>query len=436
MEVKDPYNHKRTWENWFSKVNEDKKVKGLNQIHSRLFIRFLKDLSLGLNISKMSKKGARTPNRLNHLRIKLIFILKQIEKRKIKDVRKITKQQIHQLFNDMRTGVLPNRFGKPYKATGDYVKDFKVFWHWYQKTSKDKIEDVAEDLDRRGEKPKFIYFDKNQYQRILNEASYDLKVALALAFDSGMRVTELINIKVSDFSNDFKEVTIREETSKTFGRKIKLMLSSRPIREYVMKLELNQDNFLIRLHPQTMNKELNKLGLKLLSPRQLEHKNLSLYDFRHSSACFFLPKYKSESALKYRFGWKKSDMIHYYTELLGMKDTISQDDMFEDITKVESEKEIEKLKLQVEHNEEFLKSINNQMQRIIEDKPLEVYEFINGKPKLITTKKQKKRLKDFGDGKIRGYRFGVKSEIKNKGRTKRKYELSYSDNSSPAFETN
>ena len=52
-----------------------------------------------------------------------------------------------------------------------------------------------------------------------------------------------------------------------------------------------------------------------------------MYDFRHNSCCYWLPRYKSESALKYRFGWKKSDKIHYYSELLGMEDTIQKEDL-------------------------------------------------------------------------------------------------------------
>jgi hypothetical protein len=42
---------------------------------------------------------------------------------------------------------------------------------------------------------------------------------------------------------------------------------------------------------------------------------IKMYDFRHSSCCYWLPRYKSENALKYRFGWKKSDMISYYSHL-------------------------------------------------------------------------------------------------------------------------
>jgi len=67
-----------------------------------------------------------------------------------------------------------------------------------------------------------------------------------------------------------------------------------------------------------------------------------MYDFRHCSCCYWLPRYKSESALKYRFGWKKSDKIHYYSELLGMKDTINEEDMLMDVTKTEIEKQLTK----------------------------------------------------------------------------------------------
>ena len=87
-----------------------------------------------------------------------------IIKRKIKDLRKVNSQQLHQLFDDMRKGVLPTKNGTPYKSTGDYIKIFKTFWHWYQRIMKKKgqiVEDITIDLDRRGEKPKFIYFHSN-----------------------------------------------------------------------------------------------------------------------------------------------------------------------------------------------------------------------------------------------------------------------------------
>lgn len=349
----DPYKHKERWDRWISKVDKEG-IKDLSKYNSDLIIQYLKDMAMGINISNKSKKGARSHIRLNHLQQKLIFIVRLLEKEGIKDVRKTTETQIHKLFQDMRNGIIRKIDGGVYKSAGDYVKNFKGFWHWYQKISKEEIKDITGDLDTRGEKPKFIYFDKDLFDKILSKASYDLKIVLILAFDTGMRVTELMNIRVSDFLKDYTELNIREETSKTFGRRIKLMLCSKQVREYVNKLELETNDILAQKSNKLINNELKIIGEKVLPQKKLEFKNLSLYDFRHSSACFWLPKYKSESALKYRFGWKKSDMIHYYTEFLGMKDTITQDDMFEDITKQELEKEVDKMKNQLKQSVEML----------------------------------------------------------------------------------
>jgi integrase len=206
------------------------------------------------------------------------------------------------------------------------------------------IPDITEDLDSRGEKPKFVYFTQPDFENVLIHASSDLKPIVALAYDSGARVTEMLNIKVSDLSNDFTELTIRDEVSKTFGRRIKLMLCTNQIREFVNKYGLSNNEYVCQKSLVEINHELRKIARKVFSPEQIKYKNLTLKDFRHSSACFWLPRYKSESAMKYRFGWKKSDMIHYYTEFLGMKDTITQDDMYVDITKSELEKEVDRLR--------------------------------------------------------------------------------------------
>jgi len=77
-----------------------------------------------------------------------------------------------------------------------------------------------------------------------------------------------------------------------------------------------------------------------------------------------LPRYKSESALKYRFGWKKSDKIHYYSEMLGMKDTISQEDMLMDVTKTEIEKKLEKSENEKEVLQERLAILERYMQKL------------------------------------------------------------------------
>ena len=175
-------------------------------------------------------------------------------------------------------------------------------------------------------------------------------------FDTGIRSpTELINIKVMDLLQDYKELNIRDEISKTFGRRIKLMICSKLLKEYVEKNKLNPEDYLFNLNPPVVNRYFKRLSGKLFgdkpSPAGQKYSELTMYDFRHISCCYWLPRYKSESALKYRFGWKKSDKIHYYSELLGMKDTISEEDLLVDITKTEIEKRLTKS----EHENEMLR---------------------------------------------------------------------------------
>ena len=102
------------------------------------------------------------------------------------------------------------------------------------------------------------------------------------------------------------------------------------------------------------------------SPAGAKYSDLTMYDFRHCSCCYWLPKYKSESALKYRFGWKSSDKIHYYSELLGMKDNISDEDMLVDITKTEIEKKLEKSEKEKEIMQDRLASMEIQMVKIMQ----------------------------------------------------------------------
>ena len=342
VNVRDPYKSKQLYNKWA----ENKEIKDVNKIHSKLIIGFIDDMALGLNIAKGSPKGARSYKRLNSIRSKLTVLTKLLERKGIKDVRKATGKDMVKLFDDMRKGAIVNKQGKNYKCTGDYIKNFKTFWHWYQRIEKNKdnkVQDITEDLDTRGEKPKFVYFTKEDFERILAKAEPDLKPLLAVAFDSGGRTTELLNIKVNDFSDDFKKLNIREETSKTFGRKINLMMCSEQIKAYIKKSSLKGEDYLCNISPEMVNRKLRSLGKLCLTPEQTKFKNLTLYDFRHSSACHWLPIYKSESALKWRFGWKKSEMIHYYTEFLGMKDTICEDDLYIDITKTELEKKMSKI---------------------------------------------------------------------------------------------
>jgi len=180
----------------------------------------------------------------------------------------------------------------------------------------------------------------------------------------------LMNIRVSDFYNNFRELNIRDEISKTFGRRIKLLLCSEMIKGYVLNKGLKLEDYLFTKDPKVMNHYLKRLAKRILgddtSLAGQKYSELTMYDFRHCSCCYWLPRYKSESALKFRFGWKKSDKIHYYSEMLGMRDTISEEDLLMDLTKTEIEKRLLKSENEKEILKERLDIVEAQMQRILQ----------------------------------------------------------------------
>jgi integrase len=345
----DSYKHKERYLAWKEKTKEG--IEGMSRENFDLMKAYLQDMESGMNVASTNKKGSRSYIRLNVLRQRLMNLSKEFEdKFGLANITKISEQQLFGFFTDMRNGIIKRKDGKTYRSPKHFVKDYKSFWHWWMKVNRKRgveIKDITLDLDTSGEKPEWVYLTEEQIKRLCNEAKYHYKVLIWFLFDTGIRApTELMNVKVSDFYNDFKELNIRQETTKTFGRRIKLMLCSQLIKEYVKSMNLGNDSYLFTVSPAATNKYLKKLAKRVLGEEKSQagtkYSQLTLYDFRHCSCCYWLPRYKSESALKYRFGWKSSDKIHYYSELLGMKDTINDEDMLTDITKVELEKRIEK----------------------------------------------------------------------------------------------
>jgi len=344
----DVFKHKERYLNWKRKF-ENSDIEGLTKENSDLVKRYIFDMENGLNVSIKSVKGSRSYIRLNNLKQRLIFLSKEFQDRlNISYLGDLTEEQIFKFFNGMRNGDIKRKDGKQYQSVADYVKVFKAFWHWHMKVNKkngSELIDITTDLDTSSNKPKWVYLNEEQIKRLCDNAKYEYKVLIMFLYDSGIRSpSELANIKISDFYNDCKELNVRDEISKTFGRRIKLMLCSEIIKEYIKTNKLKTQDFFFTMSYPIVNRYLQRLAKKLFDDEVSEagkkYSELTLYDFRHCSCCYWLPRYKSESALKYRFGWKKSDKIHYYSELLGMKDTISEEDLLIDTTKTEIEKRL------------------------------------------------------------------------------------------------
>lgn len=364
----DPYNHKERFRAWQESVKDG--IPGMSKHNSDIITKFLNDMEHGINIPVNSPKGGRSFIRLNTLRDKMnFFSRKAFELYGLDKLTDIDDEQLILLFSKMRNAEILKKDGNPYQSVNYYVRTFKAFWHWWQTVNKKKgveIRDITTDLDARGTKPRWVYLTEEQVKQICDASRFDYKVLFMFLFDSGVRApSELVNIKVSDLYNDCKEVMIRDEVSKTFGRRIKLMLSSELIKDYIKQRKLEQFDYLFPIKPATVNKYLQRVALKLFgdgkSPAGQKYSELSMYDFRHCSCCYWVPRYKSESALKYRFGWKKSDKIGYYSEMLGMRDTISEEDMLLDVTKTEIEQRLIRTERENDILKERMKNIEERL---------------------------------------------------------------------------
>lgn len=399
----DPHKHEHYYASW---KKRGMLLEGVSETNRQILISYLNDMEEGKNVSISSKKGPRGYGRLRNLKSKLQGIFRLLgEMKGVNDIRKATEDNLLEFFNEMRKGnVISPWTDKPFTAPGTYIKVFKSFWHWYMLTSRKEgkeVLDITISLDARDEKPKFNYFTIEQLKQLCNNSKFYYKVAMMFLFDSGIRApTEFMNVRFSDLEwsekNNCYMLKIRDEISKTFGRRIKLLLCSEILKDFIKQNNFDNDDYLFTIAATNVNKYFRELGYKLLKIGSVKkqkkgfwvNEGLTMYDFRHSSACYWLPRYKSESALKYRFGWKQSTMIHYYTEFLGMKDTIQEEDLYIDITKTELEKNLLELKKEMALRDEQHISEVEELKRSI--KKREKYDAILDK--LMSNPKVKETL--------------------------------------------
>lgn len=300
-----------------------------------------------------AKKGRRASGTLLKLRGICVFLDRHFGK---KDFEKISKKELHDLFDKMARGEVKKPNGMVYNGTGDFVKNVKTFWGWMLKTKK-VTDDITEDLSRSdysNGKPAWVYLTNEQMKQLIDVARRDYRALILFLYDSGIRPQEAYRIYVSDFNEDFTELNIPDKrengdkVSKTFERTIKLKHCSQFLKNYVAHQNLKDTDLLIQTTQAAFNKYLRTLSKKLFGTKKTKargsYDKLKLYDIRHISAIYWLERYKRNQDLMYRFGWTKEDKINYYTEFLGRRDKIDDEDMLTKEDKTKYEKEISEMK--------------------------------------------------------------------------------------------
>lgn len=154
-------------------------------------------------------------------------------------------------------------------------------------------------------------------------------------------------------------LSIREETAKTYGRNIKLLICADALKKHIKKNNLKDNDYLFNYSAPYFNRKLKKVASQIFGDKITKggkkFNEIVMYDFRHSGTCHWRTgAYKSKiDALMYRGGWNDLHMLNYYTKKIGMKDTIEKEDLLVEADKTEYEKKF------AEQNEIILKLITD-----------------------------------------------------------------------------
>lgn len=351
-EVIDPLKKQQQYDHWKEKNKAG--IGGINKGNSDIIWSFLKDMERGINVAKRSKKGKRSPARLNALACHLKRISELCEKYYKKDITELKREEVHELFDNMKDGTILTKKGTRYISPEDYIKDFICFWNWFRKVESFKREqeiiekgkskrkevfDIVEYLERTRSENTFVYFTYEELKKVLPHLKKDYQILALFLFDSITRSpSEITNIYVNDlnFEGDEIYVTIREEASKTYGRKFNLILCEDKLKEYLRRKKLKPTDRLFPFYKTaTFNKKMQKTFIKVFGDMMTEgnkpFSEITGYAFRHSGSCYLRSlKGITMDKLMVRGGWTSLKRINYYTKFLGLDGRIERDNVIEE----------------------------------------------------------------------------------------------------------
>jgi site-specific recombinase XerD len=284
-----------------------------NALHSRdkeLMLRFVWDCKMGKTHNGKCKKVVGK-SRI----IKYVQTLRFISKWVGKPFEEVTQEDMERLVCDIDENKYKN-MGKNYteETKADYKKTLRKFFKWLGKPN-------LVDFISLAVKMKDMPALRREEAEMLINSTPDpaLKAAITVLFDGGVRIEELLNLRIKDVtierygsSNECPWIDVRY--SKTFARKIPLPLSSQCLREWLTRHpdKFNLEAQVFPINYPTFLKRLRTLSLKSIGKKVTPHM------LRHSSATYWAPKL-NRYQLCAKYGWAfSSDMPDRYIKRKGI----------------------------------------------------------------------------------------------------------------------
>lgn len=151
-------------------------------------------------------------------------------------------------------------------------------------------------------------------------ADNQYKALIALLFESGARISELLNVRVKDIEENNKGMVIMIPATKTGEdyRPCACVMSAQYIRNHILYPPLKSEDLLFGISKVQVWLKLKEFG-KIAGI----DKPISAHKFRHAQATYMVRKGYNETIIRAKLGWMDdSGMIARYTHIDG-KDVLN-----------------------------------------------------------------------------------------------------------------
>ena len=191
-----------------------------------------------------------------------------------------------------------------------YIKKFLKFLALYDRANRAKYLEIYNSFtvpSRKMRLPETL--TREQVKQIIELAEgIHRKTVIAVLYETGVRVSELLNIRAKDIESFEYGFKIRIVKSKSIPRTVLVVEYAHLLSAYLNGLNIDEDDRVFPFDDDTVRIWLRKIG---------ERMGIRLYPhlLRHSRATHLYGKL-SEKEMMLLFGWRKRDMLDVYARVV------------------------------------------------------------------------------------------------------------------------
>ena len=307
-------------------------------------------------IGKTARKNAHKKQVGMRARLKNIFLLKVAIKFFKKDIDKLEVIDMEKLIKGFNENKIRKVNGQAYsEQTKSNLKITLIAFLRYIIKDTSRVAELTDWIETSFKNKEIPALTEEEISKLLSKCyTLQQKVLISCLFDTGARIEEFLNIRLSDVIEvkatiPYYKITLREEFSKTKGRTIGLFwkptteIIRQWLEEHPKKNSLNEQFFPSTYHG--VRKVLHKIGNRSLG------KSINPHLFRHSSATYYAGIGLDYFQLCKRYGWSiGSNMPQKYIDRSGIGEKELSEkfinknvkDLTDDLEKVKREKIMEK----------------------------------------------------------------------------------------------